>query len=649
MKLAVCYYPEQWDKKTWQQDAKNMVSMGISIVRIGEFGWALMEPTEQQYTWDWLDEAVDILGNVGLDIILGTPTAAPPKWLIDKYPEILPYDKNGKQLKFGSRRHYSFASPVYKQYCAKITTQMAQRYGTNVFVKGWQIDNEYGDHNTILSYGPTDKHQFRIWLKNKYKNIESLNHAWGTIFWSMRYNTFEQIDLPNESTEQPTPSALLDFYRFSSQNVIDFNKIQVDILRTYAPNQQLIHNYMSDMIDFDHYKIGKDLDIAAFDSYPLGGVIYSWHDDTHKKRYMRQGTPDKVSFYHDLYRRVGKGRLWIMEQQPGPVNWASYNPAPLDGMVYAWTMEAFANGAEVVSYFRWRQSKYAQEQNHTGLYLPNGTIDQGGIEAHQAYQDIQKLPIVTKTPADVALIMDYDSLWAISVLPQGKNFQDPIRYVFEQYSAIRKLGVSVDIISSEDNISAYKAVIIASVCIDKPPLTDTLKKYTGVILIMPRSASKTADMWIPDTLPIGSLQQLIDITVQRVESLPPYHNETIRWKQTTYKIQGWREHIITTASPIAIFNTPYRYGYPALVEHKNILYCACLPDENLMTDIIKHICKLAHIQTTPAQGDIRFIKRGTLTFAINYGLEPAKINIPKTANIHIGSEHLPIAGVSIWT
>ena len=337
-----------------------------------------------------------------------------------------------------------------------------------------------------------------------------------------------------------------------------------------------------------------------------------------------------------------------MEQQPGPVNWAKYNTAPLDGMVYVWTMEAFANGAEVVTYFRWRQSRFAQEQYHAGLYLPNGDIDQGGIEAKQAFKDIQKLPVLPKQQGEVACIMDYDSLWAISALPQGENFQDPIRYVFEQYTALRQLGVSVDIIPSTDDISGYKAVCVASMTIDKPAFTEKLQQFKGGVLIMPRTASKTADMWIPETLPIGSLQSIIDVTIQRVESLPPYHTEMVKWGDSIFKIQGWRESITTTAIPLATFDTDYRNGYPALVQQENVLYCACLPSGDMMRDIMKYICHMAHIETLDNLGDIRLIKRGNVTFAINYGLEATSLSIPKDAKIVVGTANIPIAGVTIW-
>ena len=649
MKLGVCYYPEQWSQEQWKQDSQEMRELGIQVVRIAEFGWALMEPTEGNYQWQWLDEAVEVLGQAGLEVILGTPTAAPPKWLVNQYPEILPYDVNGKQLKFGSRRHYTFASQVYQEYCSRIVTQIAKRYGQNPFVKAWQIDNEYGDHNTILSFGELDRLAFRVWLKKYYQSIDRLNKAWGCVFWSMMYHDFDQIDLPNEGTEEPTPTAWFDYYRFSSDQVIAFNKKQVDILRKYSPNRPLLHNYMSGTTEFDHYQLGEDLEIAAFDSYPLGGVIHSWLDDEVKAQFLRTGIPDRAAFYHDLYRRVGKGRLWIMEQQPGPVNWAAYNPAPLEGMVRLWTMEAFAHGAEVVSYFRWRQVRYAQEQFHTGLHLPNGQKDQAALEVQQVFAELQQLPLEEKQQAEIALIHDYQSLWALQALPQGKTFIPPTRYSFEPYTAIRQLGLDVDIISPQDSFAGYKIIVLANAIIDDPKLAQRLCQFNGIVLIMPRSASKTNEMWIPEPLPIGSLRQLIDVQVNRVESLPAYHKEWVQWQNQTYLAQHWRENIhAPSAQTLATFEGDYCKGAPALVQDQQVFYLATWANCSLMQAIMSHLCQMAGIQTISDLKNVRLTRRGNLTFALNYGTEIAVAPIPENASIILGQKTLAPADLVIW-
>ena len=375
--LGTCYYPEHWDEALWQQDAKLMPQAGLTWVRIGEFAWKRVEPSEGQFDFGWLDKTIDILGQVGLKVVLGTPTATPPKWVVDKYPDMLARDENGNLRKYGSRRHYCFSHMDYLDQCRDIVTRLAKRYGKNPHVAAWQTDNEYGCHDTSISYSDVAHDGFCAWLRGVFPgkdndgDIVALNRAWGNVFWSMEYDSFDDIDLPNLTVTDPNPAHILAFRRYSSEKIVAFNRAQVDIIRQYyeAP---ITHNYMGRITDFDYFKVGQDLDIASWDSYPLGFLEDRiGASEQEQRNFSRQGHPDFQAFHHDLYRAVGKGRWWVMEQQPGPVNWAPYNPAPLPGMVRLWTWEAFAHGAEAVCYFRWRQAPFAQEQMHSGLLRPD--------------------------------------------------------------------------------------------------------------------------------------------------------------------------------------------------------------------------------------------------------------------------------------
>ncbi len=326
--LGVCYYPEHWPEAMWADDAARMVETGLKWVRIGEFGWSRMEPSPGDLQFGWLDRAVETLGAAGLKVVMGTPTATPPRWMLDKHPDMLIVDAQGNPRKFGSRRHYCFSHAGYIEECVRIAQIMGERYGRNPHVMAWQIDNEYGCHDTTISYSKPALHAFRLWLADRYGTVEALNEAWGNVFWSMDYDSFDQIDLPNLTVTDPNPSHVLAFRRFSSDQVVAFNKAQADALRalTDAP---LLHNYMGRVLEFDHFKVGEDLDIATWDSYPLGFLSDRLEaDEAHKSTYLQQGDPDMQAFHHDLYRAVGRGRWWVMEQQPGPVNWAPYNPAP---------------------------------------------------------------------------------------------------------------------------------------------------------------------------------------------------------------------------------------------------------------------------------------------------------------------------------
>ena len=228
---GVCYYPEHWPEALWEQDAKEMADAGISWVRIAEFSWIKMEPEAGQYDFAWLDKAIDILGKAGLKIVLCTPTATPPKWLVDSMPDMIAIDENGRPRGYGSRRHYSFSHKGYRAECARITEVLAKRYGNNAYVQAWQTDNEYGCHDTALSWCQSAKVHFRLWLQQRYGTIDALNEAWGTIFWSMAYRHFDEIELPNLTVTEANPSHNMDFRRFATDEIVSFDRLQVDIIR----------------------------------------------------------------------------------------------------------------------------------------------------------------------------------------------------------------------------------------------------------------------------------------------------------------------------------------------------------------------------------------------------------------------------------
>ena len=370
MRLGVCYYPEHWPETMWADDARRMKALGIEQVRIAEFAWSRIEPSPGEYDWGWLDRAVDVLGAAGLEIVMCTPTATPPKWLVDRHPDILAIGADGRPRAFGSRRHYDFSSPTYLEASRQICTAVAERYGRHPAVRYWQTDNELGCHQTVVSYSPAALVRFRAWLKARYGTIDALNRAWGTVFWSMEYRHFDEIDAPVGTVTEAHPSHRLDYRRFASDEVARYHRMQVDVIRAHSPSRPVAHNFMQLFTEFDHYDVARDLDVATWDSYPLGALEEQWFAPDVKARWLRTGHPDFASFNHDLYRGMSKLPFWVMEQQPGPVNWAQWNPAPLPGMVRLWSWEAFAHGAGCVSYFRWRQAPFAQEQMHAGLHTP---------------------------------------------------------------------------------------------------------------------------------------------------------------------------------------------------------------------------------------------------------------------------------------
>lgn len=625
--LGVCYYPEHWPESQWAVDAAQMKATGLTWVRIGEFAWSLMEPTPGTYDWDWLDRAVETLGAAGLKVVMGTPTATPPRWLVDSMPDMLPVDAQGRTRGFGSRRHYDFSHMGYRDACRRIATAMGERYGRNPHVAAWQIDNEYDCHDTTLSYSGAAKQGFQDWLAQKYQSTDALNRAWGNIFWSMQYDTFDQIELPNLTVTEPNPAHVLDFRRYSSDQVAAFNRVQVDALRPLT-DTPLIHNYMGRTLTFDHFKVGADLDIASWDSYPIGFLSDRIEGTTKEKQtYLRQGHPDNQAFHHDLYRAVGNGRLWVMEQQPGPVNWAPYNPAPLPGMARLWAWEAFAHGAEAVCYFRWRQAPFAQEQMHAGLLRPDRAPAPALGEAAQVAAEIAAMPDIDHATGSAALIFDYESAWAWDTQPQGADF-DMFRLAFAAYRALRRAGLSVDILPPHTgDLSAYKLVLAPGLMTISDNLRAALATYEGIALIGPRSDLKTRDMAIP--VPMGPSLPDTDVTVTLTESLPP--SDKIKL-QGGGRFRHWFEHLDGTA-PVHLST---KSGQPAIMGGDHLRYLAGWPDDATFDGIIGGLCDAAGIATLRLPDGLRVRDTATTRFFFNYGPKPVtwKDTIIPAAGVH---------------
>jgi beta-galactosidase len=640
--LGVCYYPEHWPEAWWEKDAARMADMGIKYVRIGEFAWSRMEPSRNQWDLGWLDRAMDVLAKAGLKIVLGTPTATPPKWLMDEHPDIAPIDEQGRPRGHGSRRHYTFSSETYLRESGRITEILAKRYGKHPGLAGWQTDNEYGCHDTVMSWGPADLKAFRQWLRHKYQSPDQLNEAWGNAFWSMDVQSFDEVSLPHLTVTESNPAARLDFRRFQSSQVAAYDRMQCDIIRAHSPDRWITHNMMGLFTEYDHWALGEHLDFASWDSYPIGFTEKFPFSEEDHNRWALTAHPDIAPFHHDLYRGIGRGKFWVMEQQPGPVNWAPWNPVPKPGMVRLWTWEALAHGAEVVSYFRWRQAPFAQEQMHAGLNLPGlHELSVGGHEATQAGSEIQKLgPLPDAEQAPVALVFDYEAQWVLDIQRQGADF-NYIELAFRWYEAVRCLGLDVDFVRPGQSLKGYKLVLVPSLPIISDAAEKAFKAADGVVLYGPRTGSKTRHYAIPPNLPPGPVQDLLLTRVLEVSSLRPGLIMKVNGK-ISGTASHWVENVETKAHVLARFED----GHAALIASNKHHYLACWPDAALLKKTIAHVTRQAKLKTQNLPPHIRLRKRGNLVFAFNYG--PASWSIPANAKPLLGSKKVPAQGMSVW-
>ncbi|MEZ5825650.1 MAG: beta-galactosidase [Geminicoccaceae bacterium] len=615
---GVCYYPEHWPEDIWAEDAARMHEAGIRWVRIGEFAWSRMEPDPGRLDLDWLDRAIDTLGAAGLSVVMCTPTATPPKWLVDRMPDMLAVDGEGRKRGFGSRRHYCFSHEGYVGECRRIARILGERYGRNPHVQAWQIDNEYGCHDTALSYSDAALSGFRLWLRERYRTIRALNEAWGTVFWSMEYRDFDEIELPAGTVTEAHPAHCLDFRRYSSDRIVHFNRAQAEILRETSPGRRIIHNFMGRTLSFDHFAVGADLDVAAWDAYPLGFLERDGSGER-QAAFERQGDPDFQAFHHDLYRACSPS-MWIMELQPGPVNWAPFNPAPLPGMVRLWGMEAAAHGADVVSYFRWRQAPFAQEQMHTGLLRPDSAAAPGLAEAAQVASDLRAIGPFALAEAPVAILFDYESAWGWEIQPQGRGLHY-FDLVYEAYRALRRQGLSVDILSSASrDWGKRKLVLVPGLLTWTDAAREALRTFEGEVLVGPRTGSRTVDFQIPERLGPDLDPSLLDLRVALVESLRP--GSTVRIGNHG-SFRSWSETLEPGDGAEILWQTSA--GKPALARQQNLHYLAGWPDEALWDSLVSHFADRCGLETRLLPDGLRLRETTAGLFAFNYSTRPVDL------------------------
>ncbi|KAL5326296.1 hypothetical protein ACEPPN_007434 [Leptodophora sp. 'Broadleaf-Isolate-01'] len=683
--LAVDYYPSHWPESMWEPDVARMRDANISYVRVNEFDWAVLEPTEGQYNFTLLDQTVELLGRYNLKAIIGTPTATPPNWLTEKY-DVAFVDKTNTTRLFGSRRHYSFSSFDYRNLSQNITRTLAQRYGNNSNVVAWQLDNEFGCHDTTRTYDHNAISRFRIWLQQKYGTIENMNRIQGRVFWSSQYASFETVHPPMLEVAAPNSLHTLDWNVFSSDMVIDFAKEQVQILRQYAPNQAITTNFMMPFFDFDHYKFGREvgLDFATYDEYPLGATQqFSWLSPEQETAYLRTGIIDYQAFHHALYRSISgsaygttAGPFGITEMQPGVLSWNTYRVSPLPGMVRLWTHETFAASGDMVNYFRFRQVPYAQEQPLSGLFTSDNMPDVGFSELQMVADE--DLPILRDAgisdggQGDVALVFDYISNWMWDLVPysggSSPNTQHACQYfdvVYRFYSALRRLGLSIDVISPEQALDNYKMVVVPSMPFIHEAFNTALASYSGPVVFGPHTGSKTAALSADLNLNPGNgtLGQRLPMRVSRVETPPDYAHSGVTYASTPYNISGWEENLACTrgnqSSNVTItYTTRHLLGRPAACTKDGLHYIAFKPPVELLIAYLGEIAasnNLTDLTGKAASQDndlgdsLRLARRGDLLWVFNYGLESVASPNVTGAELLLGeSGDIPSAGLAVW-
>lgn len=472
--LGAAYYPEHWPEERWAEDIRMMKEAGFTVVRMGEFAWSQYEPVEGEYHFDWLDKAITLLAENGIRTVLGTPTAAPPAWLTQKYPETLAVDENGARLEHGNRCHYCVNSQDYHQRSERIVKAMGEAFGHNPNVIGWQIDNEYNR----VCYCDRCRSLFQEYLAEKFETLEALNRHWSTAYWSQTYFSWDQIPLPKG---EHNPGLKLEFQRFVTKSYREYQKLQIDTLRPYLREDVWVtHNFMGWFDRFDHYEMADDLDIVSWDWY-----ITNRHND-----YLESGAA------HDLTRGFKRQNFWLMETQPGHIHWSpTVNNILCRGETRAMAWHAIGHGADAVLYWQWRSAYGGQEQYHGNLIDQSGQPRPIYAEIKQLGNDIEKsgfLFVDTQFENKVAILNDYNSRWMTQWQPHHKEFKY-VDHLLSYYKPIAARNIPVDILSADADLAGYRVVIAPALTMLTEERAQKLVKFVergGTLVLTARCGMK---------------------------------------------------------------------------------------------------------------------------------------------------------------
>lgn len=413
MTMGVCYYPEHWDKSLWRDDLRRMKDAGISVVRVAEFAWSKVELTEGVFTFDFWDEFLDLCQEEGMKVIFCTPTATPPAWLTDKYPEVLNAKEDGVLYRHGSRRHYNYNSKVYQELSARIVERIAEHYGKHPAIIGWQLDNEF-NCETYEFHSEADSVAFREFLKNKYETLDVLNEAWGTVFWNQTYTEWDQIYVPRPVfNEGYNPHLYLDYNRFISESTIRYCGMEAEIVRKYKkPEDFVTTNGMFWNID-NHRMQDECLDFYTYDSYPSFAFGLD-RDPKNETNLSDRHSSKNLTEVRSICPHFG-----IMEQQSGANGWVTRmaGPAPRPGQLKLWAMQSVAHGADYMSFFRWRTATIGTEIYWHGILDYDNRDNRKLAEVKDFYKDFKKLDAVCGAEYVTAfgVLKDFDNVWDTNV------------------------------------------------------------------------------------------------------------------------------------------------------------------------------------------------------------------------------------------
>lgn len=515
------YNPNQWPQEIWQEDMRIFRNAHINSATINVFSWAKIQPSEHDYYFNELDEMIDMLSEEGYDIVLATSTAALPAWMFKRYPEVARTDYEGRHHKFGQRHNACPNSLVYQKYAQRLAGKLAQRYGGNPQVTCWHINNEYGGE----CYCENCEKAFRVWLKDKYQTLETLNKAWNLEFWGHTVYEWDEIVLPNALSEgighDKTAFAgiSIDYRRFNSDSLLENFKLERDAIRQFDSQTPITTNLMGTFKGLDYFKWAKEMDIVSWDNYPSYNTPWSF-----------------VAMTHDLMRGLKQAPFMLMEQTPSQQNWQPYNSLKKPGQMRAQSYQTIAHGADTIQFFQLRRSIGACEKFHGAV------IEHVGHENTRVFKETAALGeelsrlnevLGSETKAEVGVLFDWDNYWALEYTSGPTVDLTYVQQIHQYYRYFYEKNIATDLVSVDADFSKYQVLVAPVLYMVKAGMKEALESFVeqGGTLIT-TYMSGIVDQ--SDNVHLGGypgpLRELAGIWVEEIDALAPEQTNVIQLK-----------------------------------------------------------------------------------------------------------------------
>ncbi len=651
------YNPDQWRHipGIFEEDLRLMKLSHCNLMSVGIFSWAALEPEEGVYDFDWLEKVLDGLHENGVSVLLATPSGARPAWMSQSYPEVLRVSSARVRNLHGGRHNHCYSSPTYRKFVNRINTALAERFGRHPAVVGWHISNEYGGE----CHCDLCQNAFRGFLKEKYKTLDNLNHAWWTGFWAKTYTNWGQIESPAPQGEQAVHGLTLDWKRFVTHQTVDFMNAEIEPLRRLTPDLPVTTNMMGTYRGLDYFRFRDVIDVASFDSYPTWGS--SRETDEEAAVYM--------GFCFDLMRGLLRKPWILMESTPSMTSWQEICKPKRPGMHLLSSMQAVAHGSDTVLYFQWRKSRGASEKLHGAV------VDHVGHEHTRVFRDVtevgewlQKLTPVLHASVDAqtAVIFDWNNRWALEEAHGPRHDKQYEQQVVEHYSALRRLGADVDVIDMEQDFTPYKLIVAPLMYMVKPGVAERIEGFVragGIFVATYWSGIVDKnDLCFLGGFP-GPLRKILGIWSEEIDTLYPGQANGIRMNDgKTYECGFLCDLLHTEGAQVeAVYTDDFYAGRPALTRNPlgqgEAWYVAARGERAFLNDIYAKLVVRAGVSLPEKQpaGVLvnRRVKNGkTFLFVMNFSGAEQRVTLPAGTDMISGEKTaryatLPVNGLCI--